>query len=536
MLYKAIIIDDEETVRTGLRDHFDWTGHGVAIEEIFPDCAKAYEYVLTHEPDLVITDVYTPYMDGITFAKRLHSEFPSIQIVFISGHADVQLLRQALKTDAFDYILKSVDLDELSATITRVVRLLDQRNQERQRVMAMEDYLKELLPLYKERMLQSFLDGDADFYTANYLGLGLHDQEKYVCLVIRLNNKWTVCKGLTGAERLALSVDCENICGAVIADHPGSVTFKKRMSEYIVILKCDSPDYEQDVLETSTRIQQALLRQLEFDTSIGISEPHILLDFRAAYEEACGAIKQRYYLAEDSSIAVTKYSEVPDQKQARELVEHHLPDAILSGEAAKLDAVLNQVFHFTRTMPEEERDNFTLFLLMLPPRSISSLKARKDSPFRNQRQLLEHWLNCPSCVEQEQFIRQIMAETMQLLRDGNEPGTSAIIRRIKSIIGEQYMDQISVASLANQVHLTPTYLCVLFKQSTGKTINEYLTQERIQQAKRLLQDPTVKLYDVCYRVGYLSPSYFSKLFKKQVGMPPGEYRVKVQTDASAEKE
>ena len=173
-----------------------------------------------------------------------------------------------------------------------------------------------------------------------------------------------------------------------------------------------------------------------------------------------------------------------------------------------------------------------LFVLLLPSRTLPGLKAHEANPYRNQRQLVEHWLSCPSHVEQEQFLRQILRETAELLCGSNEPGTSAIIRQIKSIVGEQYMEQISVASLAAQVHLTPTYLCVLFKQATGKTINEYLTSERIRHAKRLLSDPSVRLYDVCYKVGYLSPSYFSKLFKKLTGMPPGEYRQKAISDTA----
>ena len=529
-MYKAIIIDDEETVRSGLREHFDWALHGVQVEQEFPDCAKAYDYIRENPVDLVVTDVITPYMDGITLAKKLRAEFPAVQIVFISGHADVQLLREALKTDAIDYILKSVDLEELSATITRVVKLLDQRNAENQRVTTLEDQLHLLMPLNRERVLQTLLTDDPDMVTMSYLGLNLDLNTRYVCMVIRLVRKWKIVKNLTGAERLALGMDIELIINDALTHVPGSMMFKNRLSEYVVLLRCETTDYEQDVLEVSNRIQKGLLGQLGIDTSIGISEPVLLAEVSSAFTEACEAIEQRYYLAEDSTIAVAKYTELPDQKAAREQAEKQLPEAILSGSVAQVHEVLNRAFTYVRTLSEEEQDNFMLFLLLLPARAVAGLKAQPGSPYLNQRKIVEHWLGCPSHVEQEQFLRQVMADSTEILQETGEPGTSAIIRQIKAIIDEQYMEQISVASLATQVHLTPTYLCVLFKQATGKTINEYLTNERIRHAKRLLRDPSVRLYDICYRVGYLSPSYFSKLFKKQTGMPPGEYRFQAQNE------
>ena len=529
-MYKAIIIDDEETVRSGLREHFDWQLHGVQVVEEFPDCAKAYEYIRENHVDLVVTDVITPYMDGITLAKKLRVEFPAIQIIFISGHADVQFLREALKTDAFDYILKSVDLNELSATITRVVKLMDWRNTETQRVATMEDQLQFLMPLNRERVLQTLLTDDPDLVTMSYLGLNLDFNARYVCMVVRLVRKWNAIKNFTGAERLAFSMEVEQIIADALTNVSGSVMFKNRLSEYVVLLRCDASGYEQDVLEVSNRIQKGLMGVLSMESSIGISEPVLLAQSCNAFIEACEAIEQHYYLAENSSIAVAKYTEVQDQKAARELAEKQLPEAILSGDVSQVQAVLNRTFAYIRSLPEEEQDNFMLFLLLLPARTVAGLKAQPDSPYRNQRRLVDHWLNCPSHVEQEQFLHQVMAESTELLQETGEPGASAIVRQIKSIIDAEYMEQISVASLAAQVHLTPTYLCVLFKQATGKTINEYLTNERMRHAKRLLRDPSVRLYDICYQVGYLSPSYFSKLFKKQTGMPPGEYRFQAQND------
>lgn len=533
-MYQAIIVDDEETVRTGLRDHFDWENHSVNVVQIFPDCAKAYDYIRENPVDIVVTDVITPYMDGITLAKRLQEEFPAIKIVFISGHADVKLLQEAMKSDAIDYILKSVDLDELSATITRVVKMLDSRNQTKQRMRDMEDRLREMLPLQRERVLQALLRNDYDAVSASYLGLDLDPGAKYVCMVIRLTQQWRVVKNLNGPERLALNIELERLVNEAIEGYPGSVEFKNRQSEYVVALKCDASDYEQDVLAVSSRIQRSLLGELDLETAIGISEPTLFSDLEGAFEDACEAIEQRYYLDEDSSIAVAKYSQVKDQKTARELVEKHLPEAILSGQTDQVETVLNQAFAYARSMSEVEQSNFMLFLLLLPTRTVTGLKACPDAPIQNQRKLVEHWLGCPSHMEQERFIRQIMTDTTNLLRESSEPGTSAIVRQIKSAIDEQYMEQISVASLASQVHLTPTYLCVLFKQATGKTINEYLTNERIRHAKQLLRDPSVKLYDVCYKVGYLSPSYFSKLFKKQTGIPPGEYRLGVMNENLSE--
>ena len=526
-MYRAIIIDDEETVRSGLRSHFNWEIYGLTIVADFPDCAKAYEYIRENPVDLAVTDVITPVMDGITFAKKLREEYPAIKVVFISGHADVELLRDALKTDAIDYILKSVDLDELAVTVRRVVDLLDKRSDEKKRVQRMEEQLEEMRPLMQERFLRSLLSSDNDLSEAAYLGLDLDMVGRYVCMVIRLVNKWSTFVHVPMNERFERSRICDLLCEDAAQTVSRSISFKNKISEFVILLHCGDGDYEQDVLDVSAKIQKDFMESLHLEVSIGISEPIELSHMKDAYKEAREAIEQHYYVEKNSLIAVKKYKEVPDVKTAREMAEKQLPDAILSGDTNRVQEVLNQTFAHLRHLPEEDQDNFILFLINLPTRLLVDLKTNEKGAYSDQRRLMESWLNCEGRGEQERFVRTLMQEVTELLDEMNEPGNNALIRMVQNAISERYMEQLSVTMLAEEVHLTPTYLCVLFKQSTGKTINEYLTAERISRAKTLLKDPEVRLYDICYQVGYLSPSYFSKLFKRQTGMTPGEYRDKV---------
>ena len=115
-------------------------------------------------------------------------------------------------------------------------------------------------------------------------------------------------------------------------------------------------------------------------------------------------------------------------------------------------------------------------------------------------------------------------QELDLIRLKNDSATIGMIQQVQKTIRERYSENLTIHELAAQVYLTPTYLCLLFRQVTGTTINRYLTNVRMEKAKELLMDLSNKLYDVSYAVGYMNPSYFSRQFKKYVGCLPSEYR------------
>ena len=212
-------------------------------------------------------------------------------------------------------------------------------------------------------------------------------------------------------------------------------------------------------------------------------------------------------------------------RSAKERANKEACDALLSGEMSNVRSTLEKVFEDLDAMTSpDDQQNFLIHLLLLPIRVLTNVRSGEKGPYDNQRKLLERFLYCADLREQKLLVLQLYEDVTVLLNQRSEAHPNYIIERARQIIKNRYMEQLSIASLADEVYLTSTYLCALFKQATGQTVNEFLTLVRLEHAKELLANPHIKLYDVCYKVGYLSPSYFSKLFKKYTRMTPSEYR------------
>ena len=212
-------------------------------------------------------------------------------------------------------------------------------------------------------------------------------------------------------------------------------------------------------------------------------------------------------------------------KEFKDKAEKKLIELLSHGSTEQVSQVLSELLDdVSSRSSEEDQQNLLIFLLLLPSRLITDVKVKKKSHYSNQKKILEQFLCCADFQEQCDLIQRLYTEVVMLMNSLSKTPSNALIDQVRKTIDERYMEQIDIGTLAEEAYLTPTYLCVLFKQVTGSTINEYLTLTRVEKAKKLLVDPRIKLYDICYKVGYLSPSYFSRLFKKYVGITPSEYR------------
>ncbi len=530
-MYKVIIVDDEDLVRQGLKKHFDWSEHNIEIVADLSDGQKAFQFVKDNHVDLVLTDVLMPYMDGITLAKNLRELYPQIKIIFISGHDDVSYLKNALKVEAVDYILKSIDLDELKDTVSRVVNTMNTEKQSKKTMADMENLLNQSFPLLQERFFitmirDAFENSDIMKERIEFLNIPLKDEMYYCVLVVQIQRLYSKFHALSERERQLLSLQIQNECKEVGKQYSDTICFENKQGEYVMILSLLEDEYEETLLEVSENLDKRLKGDMNLQVSIGISDRFKGLEnIKTSYENATNAISKRYLLDDELTISVDKYEMDESLKEYKERAEKSLQECLSCGNTEQVSEVLSELFNIVREkFHHDEEQNLMIFLLLLPTRIVTDIKINKKSDYSNQRMILEKFLCCGDFEEQCLLIQKLYFEVATLMGSMSKTYSHTIINQVRKTIEERFKEQISISTLAKDVYLTPTYLCVLFKQVTGTTINDYLTLTRLEKAKKLLSDPYIKLYDVCYEVGYLSPSYFSRLFKKYAGISPSEYR------------
>ena len=543
-MYRVIICDDEETVRNGLKKHFDWNGHKIEIVGIFEDGIPAFEYMKTHEVDIIITDVRMIHMDGITLAQKASVLYPEVKVLFISGYADVEYLKEALKIDAVDYILKSIDLNELDGVVTKLVKQLDKERSDQNLIREMEEKLEKSMPLLRVRLLEELVREHSDQEESleqrvHFLNLPLDSSTRYVILVMRIRHRSRrkILDPLSEKEKQEISIVVEEAFADILDNYGANVAFKENLMEYVAVLTVPDEEYEQNLLDAAEELYGEILKRTQIEISVGISEPFQgLCNIQKGYADACEAISRSYLVRQDIPVSVKKYRD-DDTKSLKEQAEKEISRGILGGDVQAAKQALTHVMQYVRKIENENtRQNFMISLLLLPGQLMNNMKPENMGVYASQTCLLTVFLQCGGINEQEDMLFSLYEEITEHLKKMSSPHTNTVVECVCQIIAKRYMEQLSVTSLAEMVNLTPAYLCVLFKQAMGKTINEYLTQERMKQAKELLANSNIHLYDVCYKVGYFSPSYFSRIFKKYVGMTPREYRESRMISVNLEEE
>ncbi|MBW4084551.1 response regulator [Paenibacillus sp. S150] len=541
-MYKLLIVDDEPTVRFGLRSYFNWSSYGIEIMGEADDGDVALRIIEKDPPDLILTDVRMPGMDGISLSRHIHAAYPQAKIIFVSGHDDADYLKSALKVSAVDYIFKPVNLEELSTVIQRVVSRLDAERAEQRFRVDMQSKLKEGMPLLREKFLLSLISTGAPkkglSERLRFLGLSLPADGVYWVLVISVDDLAEVTGSRSEPDLQLLWYSVLNICQELIDRHLSGYAIEHRTGEFVGILRENTEggiteDHAEALLELAGDILANVEKWLKISVTIGISERVAgLMDLLHSYRQAREAADHKWYLGKNRIITMDSL-ESPDTEAGSfsrydPVYNEKLVSVLKAADSEQLREVLDRLF---ADLNRGRRDglkygrNVCLQIVLAVGQLLLELNTQSPELEAAESRLWETLFEKETLGEMRTLIEDHLLAVCGRIREKRSGKVANLIERVRGIIRQRYADGgLTVADIGKEVFLTPTYVSLLFKQETGQTINEFLTQIRVDKAKELLRNPQYKFYDICYAIGYTDPSYFTKLFKKATGVTPSVYR------------
>ncbi|MCM3629468.1 response regulator [Paenibacillus glycanilyticus] len=543
-MYKLLVVDDETTVRTGLQSYFNWSSFGIEILGEADDGDVAFEMIEREAPDLVLTDVRMPNMDGITLARLINEHYPHVKIIFVSGHDDADYLKSAMKVSAVDYIFKPVNLEELSAVLKRVVSDLDEQRAEQQRKEELQVRLKEGMPVLREKFLLSLINGglqNRDIQErVQFLELSLPEESSYWVIDIAVDDLTELISVRSERDRQLLWYSILNICQELIDSHMGGYVFEHHTGEYAGILRMsmDSEglgDAAEQLLELAGRIRDNLERWLKIGVTIGISDGVTGLgSLSHCFKQAREAVNHKWYLGKNRVITMDSL-EHPEQgsgcsSRYEFIYNEELTSALKAADTGKLQEVLGSIFaDLNRNRPDGLKygRNVCMQIFLAAGQLLLELNMQSDELEAAEAAVWESLLDRETLGEMKHILEAYLLAACERIGEKRTGKVANLVERVRAIIERDYADgSLTVTDIGREVFLTPTYVSLLFKQESGQTVGEYMTQVRVEKAKEMLRDPQYKFYDICYAIGYTDPSYFTKLFKKMTGVTPSVYREK----------
>jgi two-component system response regulator YesN len=525
MLYKVFFVEDEIVTREGIRDNVDWKGHGFEFCGEASDGELALPLLQTVKPDVLITDIRMPFMDGLQLSQIVRDRMPATKIIILSGHDEFEYAQKAIKLGVSEYLLKPVSVQDLHNVLQKVASELEQERGEQQALQRLRDQVEENRAALRERFLLKLVTGVASSTEAieksQMLGIDFVAQ-CYLVVVIRiepLNSSEPIdYQKCQAVQQLVLDI---------VANNPDVFLLRKDIDELVLVLKGSSPENlheERDLL--LARIKPAVA-QMQSSLAVGSGPP----------QNRITDICRSFIDATDDLQAVTSgrraglnsgFDNARLLRVNKSAVEDYLRFGAVEGFSAFFETFIRPLGE-NALRSSVARDYILTDIVLTTARFVDQLGG-------NVAQVIPELDNIETVLPRVETVEQLEEQAREVLvgalvfrdRRGHHQH-AGVIKQAQEYIDRYHMDpNMALNGVAAQVSLSPCHFSAVFSQETGQTFKAYLTEIRIKKAKELLRTTTMKAFEISYQVGYNDPHYFSHVFRKHTGLTPIEFRLQVQ--------
>lgn len=517
-MYKAIIVDDEEMIRTGIRSIIPWSD--IEIDEVLTAASgkEAMEMIQKEMPQIMLTDICMVEMNGLALIEQAKKVNPKMKILVLTGYDDFNYAQQCCKLNVQDFILKPADEEELLLSIKNQIRELNlERNTaHKQQLMSRVQGVAEQIEL--ESSLRDLLDGEVqgsalqkfcDRYSLKA------EQMLQIAIMVPITEGESTWEG----QHDFLQLSVKNICMEMFDSGLEGITFEDKAGRIVIAVFCGSEFDE--VVERIGKLKDLLKNELDVRENIVLGGVvRGFAELASSYADALrllGTLQKRkgdILQPEESEQRLrTIYRIFNEQKK---IMTENIADVdILVDAFEKLQCAMN-LYNLSNSMARRLYFDIASALYFIYINDTGNSTDNK----------LNALLDAILIADREEAFQFSKSFVVKLFGQ-EENNTHELITTAKRYIKENLENELTVSNIAEMLFLNPNYFSRLFKKVMGEGCNEYIVRKRMEKAKSLLESTQERTGRIARMVGYHDTNYFSLAFKKNTGMSPTEYREKI---------
>ncbi len=527
-MYKILLADDEGIVVDSLKMIIQ-KNYGSQCEiESAKTGRMVIEMVEIFRPDIIFMDIQMPGINGIDAMKEIRKTNPKVVFIVVSAYDKFDYAKEALNLGAIDYINKPFDRKTILDVLARAMESLDQEKRIRSKSLEIREKMETVQPLIENGFIYSILfqDNFAE-ETENYKNL-LDLKSNYGFMEVVEFGSEEEGRKLTNAVGTGIRLQKQYMkIRETIREFQDCITGSMMGNKIMLFVAVDSPEqdynYRTDRIEKCRAMIDRLQDRFEAEVRVGIGKVKPIVKMSDSYREALEALNvapSRVAHAEDLPVGCTYDSDYPIE------LENALFDAIGGGNPDLAGEKAEQFFTWMEENYSDHLMDVRLkaleFVLWAEKKAYES--GGQTYHFTGRTDYLPAVMGVQSAEELRHWFVSHMSQAAMDVATKKEETSDDLISRVRSRIDSEYSGELSLDLISRDENVSSYYLSKLFKEEMGENFMEYLTGVRINKAKELMNNTDRPMKEICVSVGYIDPNYFSRIFKKNTGMTPTEYR------------
>ncbi len=525
-MVKIFLVEDELIIRRNFRENIDWKSAGIEFTGDAADGELALPLIMSKHPDILITDIRMPFMDGLQLASIVKSKLPAIKIIVLTGYKDFDYAKEAIGIGVEDYLLKPITSEKLVEKIKTIAETIKKQQKEEKVIENYKVEISEKKMLEKNVFFSELISGH---YTCKEiltkavpLNISLPAESYSIFLLSILTSDGTSFEIPEIYEKLQLYAASENwIC------------FNRGIEGFAVLcMNIDKQRWEK--FKKQLTIEFSTITEVTYFGVLG-SPVHRLSELQNSYIDAQKVFSMRFLNKDQNTLVF--YSDIDLLKESSllfpsfeldsEKLDWTLIEKFLKQGAGKEISSYVSEFFSSLTTTNLKIPYFRYYLIMNIYFCCSSFLQRTGYEKGCLVSVNKNSFLTFSEEKMKSFVESLLRKTIQLRDDKAGNHNTVMISKAKEYIQENFNSkEISLYSVAKKIGISSNYLSTLFSNETQMTFIEYLTSVRLEKAMELLMCTTMRSYEISYQVGYQDSHYFSYIFKKNFGMTPKEYRAR----------